>query len=711
MRLLVGLCVSWLLAVPPALAGEPPVARREPFAETMAGVEIQDPYRWMEAGGAEFDAYARAEAEHARSTLDGLPERAALLARIRALLTAAPYAGRVQRAGKRLLVPIHLVGDSAPRLELREEGRRTRVLPDLARLHDPTGHHALVAHALELSPDGRHLTVGLVRDGEADPVLRVFDVERGRYLPDTVRWPLFADARGFRPRWLADGSGFFHVRNPGRTANTPEVEREWRGLVYLHRLGTPVDRDPAIFGHGLEPAIAADDTLYVEGPADPDWLVVYNRKANGRELWAAPLGRDGRPASPLRRVLVAALPFGGWGRHGSELFVLTPGDTPELRLVTVPLDTPGAPPREALPAGDRPWSALAVADDGVYLTRREGGSMGLVRLAGTELREVALPAAGELSDLAALPGGGIELRLDTWLSPSIGLRVAPGADRATDTGALPRSTVDASPFVEERLLAEGRDGVQVPVTLLRRRDLPRDGKAKVLLHAYGCFGSPRDPEFLPEYFAWLERGGIFAIAHVRGGGDLGTAWHRAGRDRQKPTVIGDIVDAAAHLVRAGWTSPGRVGAWGESCGGTTVGRAVLERPDLFGAGILVVGALDPTRPSDASWRRSIFDLGDPDTGEGMRRIRNLSPYHAILPGGAVPALLLLNGANDYTIPLWQGAKFVARVRAEAAGGRPTLLRVNWTGGHNISAGLGDGPAEELADTFAFLLWQLGAPAR
>lgn len=684
----------------------PPRPRIESFVETRNGVEIHDPYRWMESGGPEFDALARAEDQYARAVLARIPGRAEWQERVQALGADTPWFGDPQHGGKRTLLATYRVDSPVPDFTLLE-GRRQRALPDLARRHDAQGRHVVVPHSVVLSPDGRWITVGMTRDGEADPLLRVFDLQHDRFLPETINLPLFADSRGFRPRWLADSSGFYYVRNPHRTAATAPVEREWLGHVFLHRLGAAVVDDEMLFGHDVDAEIAPDDTLYVEGDPAADWLVLYNRRPRDRELWAAPIARDGRPTGPFRRLLRTPSAPGGWGVRSGELLALRPSIDGAVDLVAVPLQGSAPAPRVLAPAGERPWARMAVAGDATYLVRRDGGAMSLHRLDRSGgLHQIGLPLEGAVDALQSRPDGALEFRLDAWLAPTQWVSVAPGALQAVDTGLIPSVGPDASAFIAERIFADARDGEQVPVTLLRRRDLAADARPPVILYAYGCFGTALDPQFRPEALAWVERGGIYAIAHVRGGGDLGPRWQFAGRDRAKPTAIEDIVDVAAHLVRGGRTVAGRIAGEGGSCGGLTVGRAVLERPDLFGAAMLNVGHLDATRDNDASYRRSIYDIGDPDSSMGMRRMRQLSPYHSILPGVPTPAFLLLNGANDYTIPLWHGTKFVARVRAEGTGGRPALLRVNWSGGHNLSAAADDGILQEAADSFAFAWWQL-----
>ncbi|HET9428878.1 MAG TPA: prolyl oligopeptidase family serine peptidase, partial [Allosphingosinicella sp.] len=255
--------------------------------------------------------------------------------------------------------------------------------------------------------------------------------------------------------------------------------------------------------------------------------------------------------------------------------------------------------------------------------------------------------------------------------------------------------------------AVARDGVRVPYTIVRRANAPRDGSGYVLMSGYGCFGTVNSPFYWPALEAWLEQGGIFVLAHIRGGGELGAGWHLAGSDRNKATSFEDAIDTARQLVRNGWTHPGRIGVTGGSCGGATMGMAALEAPHLIGAAALSAAALDMNRIAarTTAGARSIREFGDLETPEGARRIDALSPYRQLLPGAPRPAFLIMSGATDYTIPLWVGGKFVASARAANPAEAPVLWRIDWSSGHNV----GRDYAAEDADLMAFMLWQLGHP--
>lgn len=312
------------------------------------------------------------------------------------------------------------------------------------------------------------------------------------------------------------------------------------------------------------------------------------------------------------------------------------------------------------------------------------------------------------SNSAGPEGNGAWLEITNWLRPRTGWLVRPGAATAVSLDSNPASQARADPdTVTELQWAIARDGVRIPFTVVRRANTPRDGSGYVLMSGYGCFGTINSPFHWPALNAWLDRGGLFIQAGLRGGGELGAAWHHAGSDRNKPTSFEDAIDIVRHLIITGSTRPGRVGLTGGSCGGATMGMAALEAPHLIGAAVLSAAALDMNRIAAATTAgaRTIREFGDLQTAEGARRIDALSPYRQLIPAAPRPALLIMSGATDYTIPLWVGGKFVAAARAANSGAPPVLWRVDWTGGHNSGR---DYTAED-ADLMAFMFWRLGHP--
>ncbi|HET9429512.1 MAG TPA: prolyl oligopeptidase family serine peptidase, partial [Allosphingosinicella sp.] len=540
-------------SAPPAPTAPGPV----PFMEPLHGEPRFDPYRWMEEAGSAFDGWARQESDWTRQLLDGLPGRARLHARIEQLDRPSPGLGSFQARGGRWLYT--RVGDqaSARTTFLREEGQGAERPLDLLRtLPSEEGPWSEVVHARVLSPNGRYLAFGTTRRGEADPSLRVYDLQTMQLLPDLVTWPLWADSSGFRPRWLADSSGFLYVRRPDADAAMDARERARRGQVFLHRLGTATAQDEPLFCFGLTHGIEETDTLYVDGEPDPRWLSVLNRKPAGREIWVADLS-SGIGRNPPRRVYASDELVPGFGVLGDRLYTLDSDGAERYRVVAVDLAGAAAgAPVEVLPQQEGVLGNLQVSADAVYVveTRLDSSRLHIIDESGH--RAIDLPQ-GSVESIAAGPEGrGVWIETTSWLNPRSGWLVEPGAERARSLDSAASTPTASNPAnLIELEWAVARDGVRVPYTIVRRANAPRDGSGYVLMSGYGCFGTVNSPFYWPALEAWLEQGGIFVLAHMRGGGELGAGWHLAGSDRNKATSFEDAIDTARQLVRNGWTRP------------------------------------------------------------------------------------------------------------------------------------------------------------
>lgn len=692
-----------------ANATEPTLPPPIPVTETVNGVEIHDPYRWMEQGGAQFDQWAKAEANHARSALDAIPGRDALYRRIAALDQPGPGVRDLQVRNNRWLYRRAATGSTKLALFARVGPHGAETAVDLlARLPQADGPWSEVAAARVLSPNGRYLTFGTTQKGEESPTLRVFDLEAMRLLPDTIPWPLWADSNGFRPRWLADSSGFFYVRRPDADARMDNTARARRGQVFLHALGTPTSEDRALFGHGLTEGITETDTLYVQGDPDPRWLPILRRMPEGREIWVidlAQLGKRGLP--PARRIYASDVLMAGYGVHRDHLYTLDPA-APRFQLVRFDLTQAAPSSIVSLPQQEGVLRQMTTSQDGVYVAESLLSRARLHVVGASGTRTISLPEGALVSLDPGIEGAGAWLNLVDWLTPRRGWLVAPGDGTLREPPMAANSGAATSDKYVSRIhWAIARDGERIPYTLVESRTAPRDGNAYVMMDGYGCFGTVNPPFHWPALEAWLERGGAFASVAMRGGGELGAEWHRAGRDRNKPAAFEDAIDVAKHLVRTGVTRPGRIGVTGGSCGGMTMGMAALEAPHLIAAAQLSVGAFDLWRMAglSAAGARSIRDIGDPATPEGTRRILALSPYMQLLDGAPRPALLIGSGATDYTIPLWVGGKMVARARAALPAGKPVLWNIEWEAGHNAGVDY----VQLDTDQMAFMFWQLGHP--
>lgn len=692
-------------------AGAEAQPRIELVEETVLGVAVRDPYRWMERGGAEFDAWAKAESETARAALDALPGRDQLKARIVALEQPSGTISGLQVRGDRWLYR-HADASGMTRTWVRKgRGGAERIVDLLGTLPANEGPLSEVSAARVLSPDGRFVTFGTTQKGEENPTLRIFDLEENRLLPDVIVWPLWADSNGFRPRWLADSSGFLYVRRPDASAAMDNTERARRGQIFVHRLGTPAASDRAIFGYGLTSEIIETDTLYVQGEPHERWLGIWRRKADGLEVWALDLTKLGADAlPPARRVWSSDVRVPGFGIRGNSLYTADVTDAPRFRVIRFDLKQlfagNAAKPEVVLPQQQGVLRHLVVASDAVYAVESllSRSRLHVISDAGSRVIELAPGTVDSLD--AGIEGRGVWLSQVDWMMPKRGRLLEPGAKELRASG-LDATTPSQPDAISEVRWAPARDGERIPYTIVHARDV-KPSSGYVLMDGYGCFGSVNTPFYWPGLAALLERGGVFVQVALRGGGDLGADWHRAGRDRNKPAAFEDAIDVAKHLVQTGVTRPGRIAVRGGSCGGMTMGMAALEAPHLFGAAILSVGAFDLLRMASqtSAGARSIRDIGDPETEEGVRRILALSPYYQVLDGAPRPAMLIGSGATDYAVPLWVGGKMVARLRAASPDGKPVLWKIEWEAGHNAGVDY----VELDTDEFAFLLWQLGHPA-
>lgn len=703
------LLVAIAVLIPAAAYAQPTPPPQQPFVETVHGVAREDSYRWMEAGGDEFVSWAREEATWAKEVLEAIRGRTALLAEIKQLDRPSPGISNLQARGGRWLFETLPAGAESRVSVLRngEDGKEGPV-ELLSTLPKNAGPWSEVDHARVLSPDGRYLAFGTTQRGEDEPAIRVYDLDAKRLLPDVIVWPLWADSRGFRPRWLTDSSGFFYVRNPAATAKMDNRERARGGQVFLHRLGMPAADDRPIFGFGITNGIEAADTLYVEGEPNPRWLAVLNRKPSGREIWVVDLRSRGSDRATSWRAFKSDALVPGFGVHDNKLYTLDNMGAERYRLVSVDLTDPSSKPEEIISQQDGVLGHLQVSEDAVHIVETRLGESRLHIVNGKTRRLIKLPDGSVESVTAGPDGKGAWVEVTDWLRPRSGWLVRSGQATAIrlDRGSDLRPAFDLANITELHW-AIARDGVRIPYTLVRRANARPDRSGYVMMSGYGCFGSTNSPFYWPALNAWLRRGGLFVHAGVRGGGELGSAWHSAGSDRNKPTSFEDGIDVVRHLIASGWSKPGKIGVTGGSCGGATMGMAALEAPHLIGAAALSGAALDMHRVAVTSTAgaRSIREFGDPQTAEGMRRIDALSPYRQLLPGAPRPALLIISGATDYTIPLWMGGKFVAAARATNSTAPPVLWRIDWTAGHNV----GRDYAAEDADLMSFLFQRLGHP--
>jgi prolyl oligopeptidase len=707
--LALALAAAGLPAVAAAPTPPPPAAVR-PVSETFFGTTVTDPYRWMERlSDPEVVAFFRDQNAYTRAVLAQFAApRAKLLARIKQLDDAGvPVydAVRLPRAYFYMKIP---PGANIAKLYVRPRGGSERVLFDPERFGQTSSHYAVDYYSPSL--DGRYVALGVAQGGSENDTLYVLDVASGKRLGDAITRMTF-DGVAWRP----DGRSFYYTRMPElRPGDSPNAARQ-KIRAYLHVLGRDPARDPLIFGYGANPAIpfTPDETAYVMvSPASP-YAVAYivNGVRPNVRVYAAPAAQAVSARARWTLVASAADDVKNVDVHGGTIFLQTFKHASRNEVVATSLAAPDfARARTVVPASARVVVGIGAAADGLYVQDLAAGlgRMRKVSYATGAVSEVELPYDGAISELstdARLPG--FILKLGAWTRPS--LIFASDGTSLADTHLKPTIPVDFSAYTSAEVQARSKDGTMIPLSIIYPKNIALDGSHPARLEGYGAYGTTIDPYFSATRLAWLERGGIFAFAHVRGGGEFGEDWHRAGMKLTKQHSIDDMIACAQYLIDKKYTSTPKLGVWGGSAGGIVIGGFIDQRPDLIAAAIDDVGSNNALRQEfSPNGPGNVPEFGSVKTEEGFRALYAMDAIAHVKYGTPYPAVLLETGINDPRVAPWESAKYAARLQAATSSGKPVLLRVDYEAGHGYGSTKAQGE-DELADEWTFMLWQFGDP--
>ena len=655
-------------------------------------------------------AVASAQRSPARELLDRIPGRAALLARIRALGDASPAVRDLSVEAGRVFYLKTAAHAPGPVLCVRDgfDGAERVLVDPLARADGGPGTTIAWYSA---SPDGHHVAFGLGRDALAGTaVLHVLDVDHGRDLP----FEIDRAAQNGHLAWQPDGKSFYYARAP--EAQAPGAEGA-HVRIYRHVLGRETARDEVVFAPGVG---GARDIPEMVEPR-----LVLPRES--RYAFALVRSRPGAPVAvhvALQKELAAGRPR--WHEIATtadevvaieawhdDLYLLTHRGATNRRVLRVAAGAEDlAKAKVAVPEGDAVIEAMGLARDGMYLRTMVAGVDRLERmrfgLLASGTREfLRLPYDMAIAELVTDPRrNGAVLRLDGWTRPPEVAEVDARTGDVRNTNLVAPAAADYSSIDEVRLYAPAPDGTRIPVTLLYERSTRLTADNPTLLTVYGAWGDPASPVFDAARLAWLERGGVFAVAHVRGGGEYGDAWHEAARGATKARTVSDFIAVCEFLERYGFTNNNRLAIEGMEAGGIPVGDALVRRPDLFAAAILRDPILDlAALESSAAGRAQLPEFGSAESAEDRARLAAISPYAQVRDGMPYPAVLLSIGVDAPGVDPSQARRMAARLEHATTSGKPALLRVD--------SGLEPGPRarreEELADVYSFALWQLGDP--
>ena len=710
------LAAAAALAIAATAAGaQPPSAfPAANVAETFHGTVVDDPYRALEdTKNPQVAAWMKAQAEHARSALEGLGGYAALRSRIAELDDAVEARiGQVRRmpAGE-IFFTRRGAKENIFKLYVRSASGADRLLADPEDWQKETGK----PHAINYfypSPDAKYVAFGVSAAGSEAASIHVIETATRKRIGKPID-----RAQDPEISWRPDARSFFFLREQKLESGMPATERYQNSRNWLHRVGRDADRDMLILGPGVSPRVdvpRADFPYVIATPGSRHAVAVINAGTQ-RELtlYAAPLRSVGKPGTPWVKICDRADKVTDFAVKGEDIYLLSYAPSPRYAIVRTSLAKPDL--RSAatvVPASEQVIFEIAAARDALYFESRDGAVKRLKRLAwgAKDATEVRFPLEGAASLMSASPArAGAIVGLAAWTRAQE-IFAADGFGGIINTRLQPLGAFDAPEgLVATEVRVKSHDGAMVPLSIIHRSEVKLDGSNPALLYGYGAYGITEEPGFRATRLAWLERGGVYAVANVRGSGVYGQDWYKAGYKTTKPNTWKDLIACAEYLVAQKYTSSAKLGILGGSAGGILVGRAMTERPDLFAAVIPAVGLLDAVRAeTTANGIPNIPEFGTVRKEDEFRALLAMSSYHHVKDGTPYPAVLLLHGVNDPRVDVWHSSKMAARLLAASTSGKPLLLALDYEGGH----GIGDTKIQrqrQIADIYAFLLWQTGHP--
>jgi prolyl oligopeptidase len=685
----------------------PLVARIEPVTETFFGKSVTDPYRWMEdPSDKDWEPFMKTQAAHTRGVLDSIPGRAALARRVSELAGDLEVISTIQVAGPYVFIEKRPAGANNFRLFVREglQGAE-RLLVDSELRTAGDVHYSM--NYWSASPNGKYVMYGMSPSGSENAVIEIMETATGRVLPDRIDRAQYAS-----PSWLPDESAFFFNRlAEGAAAGTTDYYKN--SVCWLHKVGTDAKSDVKVLARGQFADVAVQDIEFPivfsqPGSAYAIGLLVAGVQ-NEITMYVSPLEDAAKGQGAWKKICVPDDKVTAGTMKGDDIYLVTYKGAPRYRVLHVKACDPAIEKsREVVAQGTTVIQNIYAAKDAIYVHDLDGG-VGRLRKLGADgtVTSIALPLEGTIGSIYAdTEHDGAWFQLQNWVRPATVFRVAASGE-VTDTKLATMPDIDVSPYESTRIFATAKDGTRVPVSVVYRKGMKRDGSAPALIDAYGSYGITSDAYFGPRFIAWLEQGGVWATAHVRGGGEFGREWHEGGRLLTKPNTWGDLIAAAEQLIADNWTSAAKLAIRGGSAGGITVGRALTERPDLFAAVISQVGVSNTLRAEfSQNGPPNVPEFGSVTTADGFKGLYEMDAYQHVKGGTKYPALLLTTGMTDPRVDPWQAAKMAARVQAATTSGKPVLLRVDFQAGHGIGSTRSQRD-EEFGDIFAFILWQTG----
>jgi prolyl oligopeptidase len=687
-----------------------PATEQHPVADTYHGVTVADPYRWLEnAADAKVHRWSANQDARTRKYLDALPQRAPIYQQLFKDIsaTSSSYAG-LRAVGDLVFAYYSQPPKQQPMIAVLGNAA------DPAQAHivvDPNAINAKGTTAIDWfvpSPDGKMLAVSMSEDGSEDGTLHVFDVATGRQVGagiPRVQYP----TGGGSLAWRADAQGFWYTRYPG--PERPADEQHFFQRIYFHKLGDDPGNDAYVAGKDF-PKVAE---ISLSNRYDPKRVVASVANGDGGEFAHYIIDAQGTVRQITHfddRVVAATAGADGAtylvSREKSprgKLLKLEPGVTELARASTLVAESDAV----MLSAGEFGGDPVTVTADAIYLRELTGGPsrVAVYDHAGKPLGLLPLPEVATVDEVDPLSDGSLLYSVETYLRPPYFRRYDPRNATASDTRLIRTSPISFADTEVSRELVKSKDGTSIPINVVRRKGTQLNGRNPLLLTGYGGYAISETPGFLgADIRLWLDGGGVYVDANLRGGGEYGEEWHAQGALTHKQNVFDDFISVAEQLIAEKYTDPGHLAIIGGSNGGLLMGAAFTQRPELFRAVVSLVGIYDMLRVElDPNGLFNTTEFGSVKDPQLFKALYAYSPYHHVKDGTAYPAIFMATGETDGRVNPAHSRKMVARLQAATKSGKPIYLSINSHAGHGIGSALSI-RVNQQADIYAFLFDQL-----
>lgn len=673
-----------------------------PVTDTYHDTTVTDEYRWLEnAQDPAVQAWTATQNHHTRTTLDAISERTIIQKRLKTLYTnnSATYYDLTQRG--QILFALKLDPSQKQPILVAlpsiDDLSTERVIIDPTHI-DPTATTTIDFYVP--SPDGSLVAISLSQNDTEEGTLYIFETDTGHQLEDQIPRVTYPTAGG-HIAWHADGNSFFYTRYPQNNERPPEDQNFYQ-QIYYHRLSTPTTEDTYEIGREF-PRIAE---------------VIFSSSSDHHHILATVLnGTGGEEAHFIHN------PDGHWhqithfedqithvtfGPHNT-LYLLSHQNAPRGQVLCLPITTPHLKHAQTLiTQGQNTIQNITPTTSLLYITEQAGGPshIRVYKQDGTDQGVIPTEPVSSIGQVLNLDNDTILFSCTSFITPPAWYCFNPTANKPSKTKLATTSPAKFNDVEVTRTFATSKDGTQIPLNIIHKKGVKRNGNNPTVLYAYGGLGISLTPTFQARRQLWMDYGGVFVVANLRGGGEYGEEWHQAGKKTRRQNVFDDFIASAEHLINTGYTSPNKLAIEGRSNGGLLMGVALTQRPNLFQAVVAHVGIYDMLRveqhPNGAC---NIPEFGTVKNRDEFDALYAYSPIHCVKDDTHYPAVLLLTGENDGRVDPANSRRMAARLQAATQSDKPILLRTSVNTGHGIGSTRDDQIAED-TDIFTFLLDQL-----